>query len=79
MSPLRRFEFVASLLSIRDKINDANAGNNPTDVTASILSSGTNVNRMLLTADDSGAAGIDLVDGTAGLLETLGFLDNTTQ
>lgn len=68
-----------SLLSIRDKINDANAGNNPTDVTASILSSGTNIYRMLLTADDSGAAGIDLVDGTAGLLETLGFLDNTTQ
>lgn len=68
-----------SLLSIRDKINDANAGNNPTKVTASILSSGAKVNRMLLTADDSGAAGIDLVDGTAGLLGTLGFLDGTTQ
>ena len=68
-----------SLLSIRDKINDANAGDDPTKVTASILSSGTNANRMLLTADDSGAAGIDLVDGTAGLLETLGFLDGTTQ
>lgn len=46
-------------------------------VSASVLALGPDRYRMVLTADDSGAAGIDLVDPD-GVLADLGFLDGTT-
>jgi len=67
-----------TLVAIRDKINNANSGDDATNVTASILTSGTNVNRLILTSDDAGTDGIALTDTSDGVLGQLGFLDSTT-
>ncbi|RLB20545.1 MAG: flagellar hook protein, partial [Deltaproteobacteria bacterium] len=49
-----------TLASVRDKINAANAGSNPTGVTASIISYGTNDYRLILTSDSTGSDGMGL-------------------
>ena len=67
-----------TLGSIRDKINALNAGSTPTGVTASVLSTGSSEFRLVLTADHTGAAGIELVDDTAGTLQSLGLVDGST-
>lgn len=71
-------EATDSLSSLRDKINAVNGGSTPTGVTASILSTGTDQHRIVLTSDHTGAAGIDLTDGATGPLVQLGLLDGTT-
>lgn len=53
-------EATDSLTDLQDKINNANAGTNPTGVTASIVSYVSNDNRLILTSDTTGAQGIDL-------------------
>ena len=55
-----------TLLTVRDKINNANAGTNPTGVTAGLVSYSANDNRLLLTSDATGAAGISGLSGGAG-------------
>lgn len=74
-----RVEILAtdSLDKIAARINTANAGGT-TGVTASVLSSTTGAHRLVLSSSKTGAAGIDLVDGGAGALRTLGFLDDTS-
>jgi flagellar hook-associated protein 2 len=67
-----------TLTNIRDKINQADTGSNPSGVTAAILSSGASGSRLVLTSDTTGAAGIALADSSAGILRSLGFLDATT-
>ncbi len=67
-----------TLGSIRDKINALNAGSTPTGVTASVLSTGSSEFRLVLTADHTGAAGIELVDDSAGTLQSLGLVDGST-
>jgi len=67
-----------SLSQIRDKINALNAGATPSGVGASVLSTGASAQRLVLTSDASGAAGIELVDGSAGVLAQLGVVDGTT-
>jgi len=54
-----------SLANVRDKINNANSGSNPTGVTASIVNYGTNNYRLLLTSDDTGEDGISLLNASA--------------
>jgi flagellar hook-associated protein 2 len=66
-----------SLDRIAARINTANAGG-AIGVTASVLSSGSGAHRLVLSSTKTGAAGIDLVDGGAGALRSLGFLDGTT-
>lgn len=66
-----------SLGTIRDKINAANAGTSPSGVTATILSTGTSAQRLVLTSDVTGAAGIELTDDAAGTLASLGLVDST--
>ncbi len=68
-----------TLTSIRDAINNANAGDDATGVTASILTSGTDVNRLILSSDEAGSDGIQLIDTSDGLLGQLGFVDSTTE
>jgi len=68
-----------SLNAVRDRINAANTGTPPSGVTATILSSGPNSHRLVLNADHTGAAGIDLVDGASGALRQLGFVDGTLE
>lgn len=66
-----------TLASIRDKINAVNSGASPSGATATILSAGTADARLILTSDRAGSAGIELVDGTTGVLGSLGLLDGT--
>jgi flagellar hook-associated protein 2 len=63
-----------TLMSIRDKINALNSGSNPSHVSASILTVSSGVNRLVLTSDTTGSAGIELVenDGT-NVLSSLGL------
>jgi len=66
-----------TLANVRDKINALNVGANPSGVTASVLSTGSTQHRLVLSADSTGAAGIELVDGSSGVLQSLGVVDGT--
>lgn len=66
-----------SLSSIRDKINAVNSGTAPSGVTATILAAGSG-SQLVLTSDNTGAAGIEATDDAAGTLQALGFADNST-
>lgn len=63
-----------TLGSIRDKLNAANGGSTPSRASASILSTGGDQHRLVLTSDVAGAAGIELVDGESGILRRLGLV-----
>jgi flagellar hook-associated protein 2 len=68
-----------SLAGIRDKINNANAGTNPTGVTASIVSYGINDFRLLLTSDSTGEDGIGLQNSSAAdIIEMFGWKDKSS-
>jgi flagellar hook-associated protein 2 len=59
-----------------NKINDANSGAAPTGVTAGIVSYGVGDYRMILTSDNTGAAGIGLLNGGASdILNMFGFIE----
>ena len=66
-----------TLAQVRDKVNALNAGANATGVTASILTTGSTQHRLILSADQTGARGIELVDDAAGTLQTLGVTDGS--
>ena len=67
-----------SLNSIRDKINALNSGTNPSHVSASILTVSSGINRLVLTSDTTGSAGIELVEnGGSNVLSSLGLASNT--
>lgn len=67
-----------SLQGIRDKFNAANAGANASGVSAVIQGSASGGARLVLTAADTGANGIEVADATAGTLAALGLTDGTT-
>ncbi len=75
----RKVSVVATdtLGSIRDKINALNVGASPSGITASVLSTGPTQHRMVLSADQTGAAGIELVDDAGGILQSLGVVDSS--
>jgi flagellar hook-associated protein 2 len=63
---------------IRNRINNANSGTNPTGVTASIISYGSNDYRLILTSNSTGADGISLQNGSnSDLLELFGWKDGS--
>jgi flagellar hook-associated protein 2 len=66
-----------TLSNVRDKINALNAGTSPTGVTASVLSTGATQHRLILSSDQTGAAGIELLDDAAGTLQQIGLVDGT--
>ncbi len=66
-----------TLAQVRDKVNALNAGTNATGVTASILTTGATQHRLILTADQTGARGVEVVDDAAGTLQALGVVDGT--
>lgn len=66
-----------TLSTLRDRINSLNSGSSPSGVTASVLSTGSNQHRLVLTATKTGASGVELVDDAAGTLQALGFTDAT--
>jgi flagellar hook-associated protein 2 len=64
---------------VRDKINNANSGTNPTGVTASIVTYGTNNDRLVLTSDATGEDGISLQNGSSiDLVQLFGWKDYST-
>jgi flagellar hook-associated protein 2 len=68
-----------SLSNLRDKINNANSGLNPTGVTASIVAYGTNNCRLILTSDSTGEDGISLLNASAtDVLGNLGFIETAS-
>jgi flagellar hook-associated protein 2 len=58
-----------TLNNIRDKINHANSGADRTGVTATIVSYAAADHRLILTSDETGAAGMDLGGGLFDSLE----------
>jgi flagellar hook-associated protein 2 len=63
---------------IRNKINNANSGTNPTGVTASIISYGSNDYRLVLSSNKTGADGISLSNGSGSdLVQLFGWKDDT--
>ncbi len=68
-----------SLVAVRDKINALNTGSTPSRVSATILSTGPNAHRLVLTAESPGSAGIALTDGASGALRSLGLLDSRSR
>ncbi len=66
-----------SLGAIRDRINAANSGTTATGVIASLVTDSSNSQRLVLTTLKTGASGINLVDGAAGVARQLGWIDAT--
>lgn len=66
-----------TLNTLRDKINALNTGATGSQVTASVLATGSQQFRLVLTSQQSGASGIELVDDAAGTLHSLGLVDGT--
>jgi flagellar hook-associated protein 2 len=71
----RSVEFAqeASLNQIRDAINEANTGLAPSGVGATILTTAAGEHRLILTAEQTGTAGIQLIDGEDEVLAQLGI------
>jgi len=61
-----------SLEDIRDRINNANTGATPTEVSASIVTAGTGQNFLVLTADDTGQT-MTLAETSGTVLQDLGI------
>lgn len=66
-----------TLAMVRDKINALNAGATPTGVSASVLSTGGTQHRLILSSEQAGSAGIELVDGSTQVLQSLGIVDGS--
>lgn len=67
-----------TLGSVRDKINNANSGDDPTGVTASIITYASNDYRLVLNSDDTGEQGMGLQNGSAAdLVQAFGWKDKT--
>ncbi|MES2305354.1 MAG: flagellar filament capping protein FliD [Gemmatimonadota bacterium] len=64
----------ASLATIRDAVNAANTGATPSGVSATIISVSPTDNRLILTSNATGAAGIALADTSGTVLQGLGLL-----
>jgi flagellar hook-associated protein 2 len=67
-----------TLASVRDKINAVNSGSNASGVTAAIVTDSSTSQRLVLTSAQTGASGINLVDGAQGVAQQLGWVDSAT-
>ena len=68
-----------TLANIRDKINAANTGSNPSRVTASIIQHTSTDYHLVLTSNDTGSAGINILEGSSdNLLQGMGFITADT-
>jgi flagellar hook-associated protein 2 len=72
-------EATDSLRGVRDKISALNSGASATGVTASILTTSTGANRLVLSSDKAGSTGITLAGDTSGVARDLGFLSSQTK
>ncbi|MBI9074754.1 MAG: flagellar filament capping protein FliD [Desulfatibacillum sp.] len=68
-----------TLKDVRDKINNANSGANPSGISASIVSYGTNDTRLVITSQATGKDGMGVANGSAvDLVEKFGFKDSVS-
>ncbi|ACL02349.1 Flagellar hook-associated 2 domain protein [Desulfatibacillum aliphaticivorans] len=68
-----------TLKDVRDKINNANSGSDPSGITASIVSYGTNDTRLVITSEATGEDGMGIANGSASdLIEKFGFVDSVS-
>jgi flagellar hook-associated protein 2 len=68
-----------TLTGVKDKINNANSGANPTGVSAAIVAYGANDNRLIITSANTGAQGLGLQNGSgADLVQLFGWKDKTS-
>ncbi|HPL62874.1 MAG TPA: flagellar filament capping protein FliD [Syntrophales bacterium] len=78
----RAIEVVSTdtLTNIRDKINALNTGSDPSNVTASIVQHSSTDYHLVLTSDETGVDGIEILEGSsAGVLQSMGFIASTVQ
>ena len=66
-----------TLASVASKINAVNSGSNASGVSAAIVTDSSTSQRIVLTSTQTGAAGINLVDGSQGVAQQLGWVDST--
>jgi len=68
-----------SLSDVASSINNSNTGSDPTGVTASVVSYGSNDYRLILTSDSTGEDGISLLNSSStNLVQKFGWKDNQT-
>ena len=71
-----------TLADICDKINAVNTGSDPSGVTASIVAHSSTNYHLVLTSDETGENGLSVLEGAysggADILETMGFISNST-
>jgi len=73
-------ELTDTLSTIRDKVNQSNSGNTPSGVSATILTTGEDSYRLVLTAAETGSDGINILDASSSnIVQNLGFTTGTTQ
>ncbi len=66
-----------TLTNIRNKINEANSGSSPSGVSASIITTGEDSYRLILTSTSTGSSGISIQDASStDIVQTLGFADS---
>ncbi len=64
-----------TLANIKDKINALNEGDDPSGVTATIVTHSSTDYRLVLTSDETGDEGIDIREGSSdGVLQAMGFI-----
>ena len=67
-----------TLTDIKDKINAANTGTDPSGVTATIVMHSSTDYHLVLTADETGEDGLSVLEGSsANTLRTLGFISSS--
>ncbi|MFH1148180.1 MAG: flagellar filament capping protein FliD [Pseudomonadota bacterium] len=68
-----------TLANIKDKINAANTGDSPSEVTATIVKHSSTDYHLVLTADETGEDGLSVLEGSsATTLQSLGFISGST-
>lgn len=73
-------EATDTLEDVRDKINNLNTGNNPSGISASIISYSATDHRLVLTSTRTGSQGMDLrAVGSVDLLAGFGFTTSSFQ
>ncbi|MEW5916645.1 MAG: flagellar filament capping protein FliD, partial [Gemmatimonadota bacterium] len=67
-----------TLAQVRDRINAVNSGTTPSGVIATVLSTGPQEHRLVLTAANPGSSGVELIDNN-GILGALGVTDGNLE
>ena len=71
-----------TLSDIKDKINSVNTGSDPSNVTASIVSHSSTNYHLILTNDETGEDGLNILEGAYSggdnILEEMGFISGST-